>query len=66
MAYFEAHQTIKDVNMQEMFLMGNLMGKLRVQGQPMPGGLHGLERGDGTLPIGKKRSIHSISPYEER
>lgn len=28
--------------------------------QQFPGGMHGFERGDGTLPIGKKRSIHSL------
>lgn len=66
MAFFEAHHAVKEVNMQDMFMMGRMMEKLRVQGQPLPGGLHGLERGDGTVPIGRKRSIHSISPYEDR
>ena len=57
MAFFEHHQASNQVDPQEYFLMGKLMEKLKLQ---MPTGMQGLERGDGTLPIGRKRSIHSL------
>ena len=61
MAFFEHHQSSNHVDPQEYFLMGKLMEKLKLQNaQQLPGGMHGLERGDGTLPIGRKRSIHSL------
>ncbi|KAL8785100.1 MAG: hypothetical protein Q9195_008772 [Heterodermia aff. obscurata] len=64
MAFFEHHQSSSQVDPQEYFLMGKLMEKLKLQNAPpqqqqLPGGMHGLERGDGTL-LGRKRSIHSL------
>ena len=60
MAFFEHHQSSSQVDPQEYILMGKLMEKLKLQNAQLPGGMHGLERGDGTLPIGRKRSIHSL------
>ena len=59
MAFFE-NQPGNAVDPQEYILMGKLMEKLKLQGGSLPGGMHSLERGDGTLPIGRKRSIHSL------
>jgi len=59
MAFFE-NQPNNAVDPHEYILMGKLMEKLKLQGGSLPGGMHSLERGDGTLPIGRKRSIHSL------
>ncbi|CAF9908861.1 MAG: hypothetical protein HETSPECPRED_008753 [Heterodermia speciosa] len=59
MAFFEHHQSVSQVDPQEYFVMGKLMEKLKLQNAQLPGGMHGLERGDGTL-LGRKRSIHSL------
>ena len=59
MAFFE-NQPGNAVDPHEYILMGKLMEKLKLQGGSLPGGMHSLERGDGTLPIGRKRSIHSL------
>jgi len=57
---FFANQPRNAVDPQEYILMGKLMEKLKLQGSFLPGGMHWLERGDGRLPIGRKRSIHSL------
>jgi hypothetical protein len=57
---FFANQPSNAVDPHECILMGRLMEKLKLHGNPLPGGMHSLERGDGTLPIGRRRSIHSL------
>ena len=60
MAFFH-HQPNGAVDPQEYITMGKLMEKLKLQGTGLPGGMHSMERGDGTKPMGRKRSIHSLS-----
>lgn len=57
---FFHHQPNGAVDPQEYITMGKLMEKLKLQGTGLPGGMHSLERGDGTTPMGRKRSIHSL------
>jgi len=57
---FFVNQPSNAVDPHEYILMGRLMKKLRLHGNLLPGGIHSLERGDGTLPIGRKRSTHSL------
>lgn len=61
MTFFQ-HQP-SGVDPQEYITMGKLMEKLKLQGNNLPGGMHSMsmgERGDGSLPINRKRSIHSL------
>ena len=48
---------------QDYITMGKLMEKLKIRGDELPGGMRSMmeSRGDGTLPMGRKRSIHSLS-----
>ncbi|KAL8924784.1 MAG: hypothetical protein Q9208_003874 [Pyrenodesmia sp. 3 TL-2023] len=48
---------------QDYITMGKLMEKLKLRGDELPGGMRSMmeSRGDGTLPMGRKRSIHSLS-----
>ncbi|KAL9603275.1 MAG: hypothetical protein Q9219_001297 [cf. Caloplaca sp. 3 TL-2023] len=48
---------------QDYITMGKLMEKLKIRGDELPGGMRSMVegRGDGTLPMGRKRSIHSLS-----
>lgn len=51
------------VDPQEYITMGKLMEKLKLQSNALPGGMHSMnmgDRGDGGLPINRKRSIHSL------
>jgi hypothetical protein len=61
MTFFK-HQP-SGVDPQEYITMGKLMEKLKLQSSSLPGGMHAMgvgERGDGGLPINRKRSIHSL------
>lgn len=61
MTFFQ-HQP-SGVDPQEYITMGKLMEKLKLQGSGLPGGMHSVnmaERGDGSLPMNRKRSIHSL------
>ena len=61
MSFF--HHQPSGVDPQEYITMGKLMEKLKLQGSGLPGGMHSLtagERGEGGLPINRKRSIHSL------
>lgn len=61
MTFFQ-HQP-SGVDPQEYITMGKLMEKLKLQGNGLPGGMHSIsmgDRGDGSLPINRKRSIHSL------
>lgn len=61
MTFFE-HQP-SGVELQDYITMGKLMEKLKLQGNSLPGGMHSMnigERGDGSLPMNRKRSIHSL------
>lgn len=61
MSFFQ-HQP-SGVDPQEYITMGKLMEKLKLQGNGLPGGMHSMavgERGEGGLPINRKRSIHSL------
>lgn len=61
MTFFK-HQP-SGVDPQEYITMGKLMEKLKLQNHSLPGGMHSInvgERGDGGLPINRKRSIHSL------
>jgi hypothetical protein len=61
MTFFK-HQP-SGVDPQEYITMGKLMEKLKLQSTSLPGGMHAMgvgERGDGALPINRKRSIHSL------
>ncbi|KAI4177064.1 MAG: hypothetical protein LQ343_000545 [Gyalolechia ehrenbergii] len=48
---------------QDYITMGKLMEKLKLRGDELPGGMRSMmeSRGDGTLPMGRKRSIYSLS-----
>ncbi|KAL9027231.1 MAG: hypothetical protein Q9196_004219 [Gyalolechia fulgens] len=48
---------------QDFITMGKLMEKLKLRGDELPGGMQSMteSRGDGTVPMGRKRSIHSLS-----
>ena len=48
------------VDPQDYIIMGKLMEKLKLRGDELPGGMRSMERGDGTMPMGRKRSIHSL------
>lgn len=51
------------VDPQEYITMGKLMEKLKLQSNALPGGMHSMnmgDRGDGGLPMNRKRSIHSL------
>lgn len=61
MTFFK-HQP-SGVDPQEYITMGKLMEKLKLQSNSLPGGMRsvsGNERGEGGLPINRKRSIHSL------
>ena len=61
MTFFK-HQP-SGVDPQEYITMGKLMEKLKLQTNSLPGGMHSVgvnERGEGGLPINRKRSIHSL------
>lgn len=61
MTFFK-HQP-SGVDPQEYITMGKLMEKLKLQNNGLPGGMHSMgvsERGEGGLPINRKRSIHSL------
>lgn len=61
MTFFQ-HQP-SGVDPQEYITMGKLMEKLKLQGNGLPGGMHSInmsDRGDSSLPINRKRSIHSL------
>lgn len=61
MSFFQ-HQP-SGVDPQEYITMGKMMEKLKLQGNGLPGGMHSMtvgERGEGGLPINRKRSIHSL------
>ena len=61
MTFFK-HQP-SGVDPQEYITMGKLMEKLKLQSHSLPGGMHSVgasDRGDGGLPINRKRSIHSL------
>ncbi|KAL8736875.1 MAG: hypothetical protein Q9181_002241 [Wetmoreana brouardii] len=62
MTFFEL-QGPTAVDPQDYFTMGKLMEKLKLKGYELPGGLRSRmeARGDGTHPMGTKRSIHSLS-----
>ena len=59
MSFFQNQPSQADP--QDFFIMGKLMEKLKLKGDEKPGGMRSMERGDGTLPMGRKRSIHSLS-----
>ena len=63
MKVFE-HQP-RGVELQEYMTMGKLMEKLNFNGAQanlnFPGGMHPMERADGTLPLGRKRSIQDVT-----
>ena len=51
------------IDPQEYFTMGKLMEKLKLKGDGLQSETHSIgtgDRGDGSLPIIKKRSIHSV------
>ena len=58
------------IDPHDYIVMGKLMQMLRLDGNELPGGMHSIsmtervsmsERADGTIPIGRKRSEHSLS-----
>ena len=58
------------IDPHDYIVMGKLMQVLRLDGNDLPGGMHSIalneriamaERADGTVPIGRKRSEHSLS-----
>ncbi|KAL8840109.1 MAG: hypothetical protein Q9170_001456 [Blastenia crenularia] len=59
MKFFESQR----MDPQDYITMGRLMEKLKIKGDELPGGMRSRmeSRGDGTLPMGRKRSIHSLS-----
>ncbi|KAI4188189.1 MAG: hypothetical protein L6R41_002315 [Letrouitia leprolyta] len=62
MKFFKS-QPSSAMDPQDFITMGKLMEKLKLKGDEMPGGMRSMmeSRGDGTLPMGRKRSIHSLS-----
>ena len=53
------------IDPHDYIVMGKLMQMLKLEGGSLPGGLHSIstmaERADGTQPMGRKRSEHSLS-----
>ncbi|KAI4287362.1 MAG: hypothetical protein L6R35_003380 [Caloplaca aegaea] len=62
MKFFKS-QPSSAMDPQDYITMGKLMEKLKLRGDELPGGMRSMmeSRGDGTLPMGRKRSIHSLS-----
>ncbi|KAL8871215.1 MAG: hypothetical protein Q9174_002909 [Haloplaca sp. 1 TL-2023] len=62
MSFFQS-QGSAAMDPQDYITMGKLMEKLKIRGYELPGGMRSMmeARGDGTLPMGTKRSIHSLS-----
>ena len=61
---FMEHQPNGAVDPRDYLVMGKWMQMLRLEGQSLPGGMYTIpmtERADGTTPIGRKRSEHSLS-----
>ena len=53
------------IDPHDYIVMGKLMQMLKLEGGGLPGGMHSIsimaERADGTAPMGRKRSEHSLS-----
>ena len=53
------------IDPHDYIVMGKLMQMLKLEGGSLPGGMHSIttmaERADGTQPMGRKRSEHSLS-----
>lgn len=53
------------IDPHDYIVMGKLMQMLKLEGGGLPGGMHSIttmaERADGTQPMGRKRSEHSLS-----
>jgi hypothetical protein len=61
---FIKHQPNGAVDPHDYLVMGKWMHMLKLETGELPGGMHTIpmsERADGTLPIGRKRSEHSLS-----
>lgn len=61
---FMEHQPSGAVDPHDYLVMGKWMQILRLDGRNMPGGMYSIpmsERADGTAPMGRKRSEHSLS-----
>ncbi|KAL9124188.1 MAG: hypothetical protein Q9217_006461 [Psora testacea] len=61
---FIEHQPNGAIDPHDYLVMGKWMQMLKLEGGVLPGGMHTIpmaERADGTLPIGRKRSEHSLS-----
>ncbi|KAI4211311.1 MAG: hypothetical protein LQ351_005866 [Letrouitia transgressa] len=59
MSFFKSQPSA--VSLEDYINMERLLEKLKLRGDEMPGGMRPMERGDGTIPMGRKRSIHSLS-----
>ena len=61
---FIEHQPNGSIDPHDYLVMGKWMQMLKLEGGVLPGGMHTIpmaERADGTMPIGRKRSEHSLS-----
>ena len=61
---FMEHQPNGAIDPHDYLVMGKWMQMLRLEGQNLPGGMYTIpmtERADGTAPMGRKRSEHSLS-----
>lgn len=61
---FVQHQPHSSVDAHDYIVMNKLMKIVNMETGGLPGGMHSIpmnERADGTLPIGRKRSEHSLS-----
>ena len=61
---FIEHQPNGAIDAHDYLVMGKWMQMLKLEGGTLPGGMHTIpmaERADGTVPMGRKRSEHSLS-----
>ena len=61
---FIKHQPNGAVDPHDYLVMGKWMQMLKLETGELPGGMQAIpmaERADGTVPIGRKRSEHSLS-----
>lgn len=61
---FIKHQPNGAVDPHDYLVMGKWMHMLKLETGELPGGMQAIpmsERADGTVPIGRKRSEHSLS-----
>jgi len=60
---FIENQPNGSIDAQDYLVIGKWIQMLKLDAGSLPGGMHSIngERGDGTVPMGRKRSVHSLN-----